>query len=71
MKYKRIGTFQKLVKRWAESGSDRKAYVSLEVGSEGDVIHLPVAYATIDADGDLVINAYPEPEDANKTYTLG
>ena len=70
MKYKSIGTFQKLVKRWSESGSDG-VYVSLEVGSEGDVIHLPVSYATIDADGDLVINAYPEPEDANKTYLLG
>ena len=62
---------QELLTRWSESGSDKKAYVSLEIGSEGDVIHLPVAYATIDADGDLVINAYPEPEDANKTYLLG
>jgi hypothetical protein len=31
---------QELLTRWSESGSDKKAYVSLEIGSEGDVIHL-------------------------------
>ena len=65
MKEELQDTFQE----WVKSGTD-KAYISLEIGSEGHVLHLPISYATLDADGDLVINAYGLTPNHLRTHLL-
>jgi len=65
MKEELQDTFQE----WVKTDSE-KAYISLEIGDDGHVLHLPISYATLDADGDLVINAYGLTPDHIKTHLV-